>query len=232
MLFPGFARFGAATFASGPPPAVESSPPTFVAAGAAATTNSSLPSVEPALPAGWQANDYFVMQCSSNITDVIATPTGWDLLGAVDGIDAVGDERATAFGRLAQSGDTSPTVMRTGDHLGARISAYRGVYTHSPIDSVQTASDQGVALSLPSVTCTGPNRMIVGLIAIDSCSGYTNANLASITERYDQAHSVGSGFGMAMFTATKATSGATGATTCNGPNTDGIGLITIALRPA
>lgn len=215
-----------------PPPAVETNPPTYVASGAAATTNSTNPTVAPDLPTGWQANDYFVMQCSSNLGDVVATPTGWELLGAVDGIDAVGDERVTAFGRLAQSGDTSPTVARTGNHLGARISAFRGVYPYDPIDDVQTSSDQGTALSMPSVTCTGPNRMIVGLISIDSCSGYTNANLASITERYDQAHTVGDGFGMTMFTATKATTGATGATTCNGPNSDGIGLITIALRPA
>lgn len=234
MLFPGFARFGggAVTQSSGP---AETALPTYFGSG---TSGSAITQgvMTPGLPTGWEPGHYHICQVFTKRDVTASMDSGWiKLLEQTPGgaLDYFG--RLTVFGRVAQTGDTGPSVtMGPGAPSGGSdgqcaVHGFAGVYVADPIDDSDSIADTGVALSYPSLDCTGPNRMIVGFTAIDSCSGYTNANLANITERWDLIVSEG---GMCMWTGEAASAGAIGATTANGPNTDGIALGILALRPA
>lgn len=229
MLFPGFARFGGGGVTGGPPPALETTPPAYFGKGATSGGPSG-GGLTPTLPTGWQPGHYHICQVYTEMGIAASMSVEWEKLLEYDpGAGAPYFGRLTVFGKFAQVGDTTPTVTISAEDCQACVYGFSGVYVADPIDDADGASEFGVALSYPSLDCTGPNRMIVGFTAIDTCSGYANSNLASITERHD--HSVSSG-GMCMWTGTVASSGAIGVSTANGPNTDGIAIGILALRPA
>lgn len=210
--------------------------PSYLASGTQDGLNGTgtLPSL--AMPAGVQAGDVVICQFASRIgSSCVVNTSGWTLLGfqePFDGIQA-NDRRTTLYGRRL-TGSEGATISVDGGVGGsfpwnARTHAFRGCATvGSYLDDIDGAAEQGVAMVAPSLDITGENRLIVGFSSIDACSGYANANLANITERTDV---VTNGGGMSMWTAERAAPGATGPTTLNGPNDDGVGLMIIALKP-
>lgn len=232
MLFPGFARFGggAVTISAGPS---EASLPTYVGAGTQDAVPSIGQTVTPIRNAGWQAGDYELIQVTTEHAQTLATPSGvTKLLEVMPGDTSAGYFRKLyVFGRVLASGssDLSMSLVGVSNRVGWCSYIFGGVYAAEPIDGTSQASEIGVAMSCPSITATGGNRMIVGFSAIDGCASYTNANLASITERKD---AIVNDVGLSAWTGTRVASGAIGATTWNGPNTDGISIGMVALRPA
>jgi hypothetical protein len=214
---------------------LEASLPTYVASGAQGGVPNG-GAATATLPAGVQENDYLILQFGSyhTVGNITASnlPAGWEEILEQDPIPVFAyNKRITIFGKFAGPAETNASLtLPTGvNHIGWRMHALRGVYKHDAVDAISSAADQGVALSCPSITTTGPNRLLVGFSGIDTCSAYTNANLSNILERTD---GVNGDTGMCMFTAERAAAGAIGATTWNGPNSDGIAVGMVALRPA
>jgi hypothetical protein len=234
MLFPGFARFGGGgvTASTG---AAETAPPTYFGSGniGGRSGNSTISDIAP--PTGWQPGHYHLLSVAYRLgSTVVVDSAGWTLLATATPVNtAFDDDRALAiYGRVALTGDGDAALTQSAgnSHWSAQMHGFAGVYPIDPIDDIDTATDEGSALSFPSLTTTGPNRLIVGFIGIGGCASYTNANLANITERKDNTDLAG--YGQCMFTGEKASAGATGATTATAPNTDGFGLPILALRPA
>ena len=84
---------------------------------------------------------------------------------------------------------TAPTLADTGDHAAARIYAFRGVHTTTPIDASSGAvGATSTAVSTPSVVTTVADAWVLHAVclmddAMDFGATWTNANLAGITVR-------------------------------------------------
>lgn len=208
--------------------------PSYFASGAidGLAGNGSLPTL--ALPASWQPGHLHILSIASRLgsTQVVNT-AGWTLIDTAEPTDtaATDDRRMTLYYRVAQVGDSTVSVQQTagGSHWSAQIHGFTDVNQTTPIEASSKVSDAGVALSFADLTTLGLNRLCVGFIGINGCSGYANSNLTSITERKDNI--AAAGYGQAMFTGAKVSAGAIGATTASAANTDGYGLIMVALKP-
>ncbi|MFD0848222.1 hypothetical protein [Sphingosinicella xenopeptidilytica] len=153
----------------------------------------------------------------------IAAPSGWTDVtnsswgdGTAGGADA---NRLQLFKKndLADGSETTVTLADSGS------SNFAFAFATSPADiDVQNVSTGAYTTSpsWPGVTTTGADS----LIALFSCadydvdggqamSGVTNANLSSITERFDDRTNQGNGGGITLTTGLKATAGAIGTTT-------------------
>ena len=150
---------------------------------------------------------------NSKRLETVTAPAGWT---EFDRSTPTGDNKLVIFKRVAQSGDTAPTVADTGDHGYAVIMGLRGsnLVEETPVDGqVNTAS---TTATIPAVTTGGNERLIVmaaadGLDATGArFSGATNANLTSITEQFDNGITSNDGGGLVIVTGDKATAGSTG----------------------
>lgn len=147
----------------------------------------------------------------------------------------------TLYSRTAaSSSEPTVTVPDTGDHTIATMLVFRGVNA-SPVDVSATASGAtSGTIALPSVTTTGPNRLVILAVAdsLDlssrtSYSSWTNAGLASVTERTDNSGSSGTGGAIAAATGERAVAGAIGAgSVAYGAAAANYIAITLALKPA
>lgn len=218
----------------GLPPPSEAALPTYFGSGAGDAVNNGGVLAAP-FPASTLALDYSIIETVTKVgVAPTAGPAGYTALGFWDGVNVPSgsDRRLTLYGKVLAGGDATPSVTYPASNgsFGVRNHVFRGVYPVAPIDAINGATEQGVGLIYPALTTTGPNRLIVGFTTIDNCSAYTNANLANIVERTDAVHATL--IGMCMWTGERAAAGNIGATTANGPNTDGIGIGILALRPA
>jgi hypothetical protein len=92
--------------------------------------------------------------------------------------------------------------------------------------------------SIPGATTTVANTLVVTAIATSlpdasstaKFSGWTNANLTSLTERTDNSVTAGNGGGLAIATGVKATAGAYGNTAVTLVNAAYKGMISIAIK--
>lgn len=202
------ASFGAA--AAGPIP-------TFVGAsgltGSTSTTNSTWPT--------HVAGDTAVLFVHSS-NEAPGAISGWTQQAQLGtGTPATaGAVMLTIYTRTAaSSSEPTVTVPDSGDHTIVAMLVLRGCDPAVPVDVVATASGAtSGTIALPSVTTTGPNRLVVHAIAdsLDlsgrtSYSGWANAGLASVTERMDNSGSSGTGGAIAAATGERAVAGATGA---------------------
>lgn len=143
------------------------------------------------------ANDVALLFVESNGTEaaVLGTPAGFVEIPGSPQIDTAGGNqtRLTVFWCRASSGAmASPVVTDPGDHCEAVIVTYRGCRTFDvPYSATAGSSTAGVptnSISVPGTNSGAPNCRVV--IAISNGggwdgSGYTNANLTGITERFD-----------------------------------------------
>jgi hypothetical protein len=173
------------------------------------------------------------LSLSSPWAEVASSPVGSGTAGAV------GSTGLQVWWKISNGTETSVSVGDAGDHTVAVGAVYRGVNTTTPFD-VQTNGSLAAAdpQTLDSVTTTVANTLIVYCIgngrdasSSASIAGQTNANLGSLTKRFDQTSTVGAGGGVGIIDGTKATAGATGTTSLNLSGAYELSYIVLALRP-
>lgn len=233
LLLGGLGRFRA------PPPGAPTTMPTFVGVsgltGSISTVNSSWPT-----HVAGDTGTIFV-QSSNEAPGAIS---GWTQQGQLGTgtPGAAGSVMLTIYTRTAaSSSEPTVTVPDSGNHTIAAMLVIRGCDPSTPVDVVATASGAtSGTIALPSVTTTGPNRLVVHAVAdsLDqggrtSYSGWANAGLASVTERIDNSGSSGTGGAIAAATGECAIAGAIGAGSVaySGAAANYV-AITLAFKPA
>lgn len=214
----------------------------FVNAGtwAAGTT-----SIAPGIPAGMAAGGFMLLAVHTP-NQAVTTPTGWTQVTSspvsTGTANTAGGTRLSLYYRFWQSGDAAPTVSVSGGTVtNGRIFGYSGVDPTTPFDATPVATTLATAsttLTWNGITTVTANCLIFMASARDqdlnntaAVSGYTNANLTSLTERNDQVVNTGVGGGVAVVDGFKSTAGATGNTTATQTSSIAVSL-TVALRPA
>jgi hypothetical protein len=222
--------------------------PAFVAAG---TAKHSIGSTTVPYPAGVLTDDILILLQETAGGDAApAAPSGWTEITNSPSADTTGTSaqktRISAFWKRYNSstdfleailGVSSPDA---GDHQNAIIVAFRNCYLLGNPWDVTAAGTAGLAttaVSCPTVTTTGTNRLVLAVASTSietssttEFSGWTNANLTGITEIVDFTTTSGDGGGIGAAYGFKATAGATGATTATAVNNERHAYLTIALK--
>lgn len=214
--------------------------PAVVAVGAVATGTTT---ITPALPAGAAAGHLLVTLCESIGNQVYTLPSGWNhFLNAPVNLDTT--TRLTVIYRFMQGGDTAPAIaLPGGNHAIGRMIAISGVRaTGNPWDVAPSPSTEAVAdtsatwNAVTTVTneclmlfciATGRDSAVASMGALSGGTG-----LGAFTEQMDNFTSGGTGGGIGLATAEKATAGPTGTPGATMASTDGKALLTVALAPA
>jgi hypothetical protein len=200
--------------------------------------------VTPGLPLDLQLSDIMLLFVET-ANEAVSTPSGWAIVAdSPQGTGTGGGAAATrlsVFWKRATATEVAPAVADPGDHAIAQILAFRGcIDTGNPWDvtSGDVAAAATTAVSIPGDTTTVANCLVVLALAqatdtaTAQASGYTNADLANLTERTDISSVSGNGGGFAVVTGEKAAIGAYGATTATLATSSVQGRISIALKPA
>jgi len=208
--------------------------------------NSGTTSVVPVLPTGLVVGDFLLLLCES-ANETITAPTGWTEIGAqasqaTGTANAAGGVRLAVFYRYYTAGLGNPTCGTTTNHITAQIMALRNVNKRNPFSNSTSGvlATANTAVTLPAVSTTAPNSMIVLCLANDRdatnsnsfAATPTNANLTTITERMDDTAVTGAGGGVACWTAYKATVGSTGTTSATNAASVTAAYLSLALRPS
>ena len=183
------------------------------------------------------ANQTIALGTANGFVEIPDSPRGAGTAGASDAT------RLAVFWCRATSGSmASPVITDPGDHAIAYIITFRGCKTSGDpwnvtAGDVETAST--TSFSIPGDTTTVADCLVVAIITtradVDTgrASGWTNASLASITERADLYTSVpGNGGGISVACGVKVAAGAYNATTGTVSTASAQGRISLALEPA
>lgn len=196
--------------------------------------------ITPGLPAGTIAGDLLVMFLET--ADQAITVSGWTELPVDSPQSVAGSTRLTVFYKISDGADARIT-SDSGDHqigriIGITVNTFDPV---TPIDSSAggTRSSAGTTATIPGPT-TGQNQCLIMAAsshdldqsgAAFTTASWTNANLASITERINNSATDGNGGGIGVATGEKVTAGAVGNTTVTVTSSVG-GMISLAIAPA
>jgi hypothetical protein len=199
-----------------------------------------------ALPAGVAADDILILVHLSENDSAMTAPSGWvEIPNTRQGIGTT--NTATAIGMVCywrRASATEPNwvnpVLASGGWQSTQMHAFSGCETlGDPFDvTAGSSAASSTSVSMPSVTTTVANCMILNLVAnttdtaTTQTSAQTNANLSSLTERVDVNWTTGNGGGYCLTTGVKATAGATGATTATLATASAQAVCTISLIPA
>ena len=218
--------------------------PTWQATGALASGTGNVSVTWPA----HQANDIGLLCVeSANETIALGTPSGFaEIPDSPQGTGTAAGSAATRLAvfwcRATSGAMANPVITDPGDHAVAYIITFRGCKTSGnpwnvTAGDVETAST--TSFSIPGDTTTVADCLVAAIIStradVDSgrASGWTNASLASITERADLYTSVpGNGGGSSVACGVKVSAGAYNATTGTVSTASAQGRISIALEPA
>lgn len=210
-----------------------------VGAQAAATT-----AITPPFGTGWQADDIMIGAAESVGNEAYTPPTGWaHVTGSPVNVDTT--TRLTVLWRRFVGGDTALSWGDSGNHNIGRIIGIRGCKTTgnpwnvSPVTTQETVADTSALW--PEVTTTVDGCLILFIIAtgrdlttttnLGALTGGTG--LTNVTEQMDNWTALGTGGGIGMATADKATAGAIGTNIgATMGSTDSKALMTLALEPA
>lgn len=212
--------------------------PTYVGAGAAGLAAGVDATVS--WPAGHQAGDLALLVVESALTtDVLTVPAGWTQVSGSPLSQATNTTANILYRRATSGAEADVTLTGPTNHKIGQIFVFRGVAASGDPWNV-VASDiatASTAVSIPGATTT-VNNCLVALVAFAApdigtaqYSGWTNADLANLTEREDSFTSAGNGGGFALATGEKATAGAFGVTTATLATSGGQVRFAIALRP-
>jgi cellulose synthase/poly-beta-1,6-N-acetylglucosamine synthase-like glycosyltransferase len=191
--------------------------------------------VTPGLPTGHAANDINVMFCETNNQTI--SVANWTQ--APSSPQSNGTSRLTVFYRREVTGDGNPATNDSGDHQVCRIIGIRGVVTDSTLWNATNGTTGGsnTTGSIPGNTTTVANTMVLVAASTDldnantsAFSGWTNGNLANLTERMDNDVISGGGGGFGVASGQKVTAGDYGATTVNYTTASTKGLWSGALK--
>lgn len=179
--------------------------------------------------------------------DPVTAPAGYTQIqqnGTNGGVFVGGNGyvRLALFAKRATGAETTVTITDPGNHAMVTAVIVSGVsWTTNPWEAsaneVSVAPATSSTLSAPSVTTLGANRLVLAAFATDTDtntpqgSGYTNANLTSLAEVSNLSTNIGNGGGITIVSGTKATAGATGATTATATVVTGNAAITVAIKP-
>ncbi len=223
-------------------------PVAYRGAGAVASAPSGSINPGPGLPPGWQPGDIHIaaIEASSGTGSPpdVTMPAGWNLINQGNHPCGANNCRATLFWRLAQAGDTSPTITWTGgDTIIARIYGFYNVDPVNPLDTTPsfTSSGKDATVEAGAITTVTPNTMLVfiALLAEDSPTiGTPGTPVGSSpwsTLIYSEvAVSGGDDLALGMYYGLRSSTGVQPAlvsTLSNPSNTEGSHGAQIALRP-
>ena len=137
-----------------------------------------------------------------------------------DNVDIGGTVLTVWWKRATSSSEPAPTVADSGNHTYAKILTFRGaISTGNPWDVTAgnaTAGTGTTSFSIPGGVTTSANTLVVAIIAssdLRNASAWTNADLVGLTERADEASTVGNNGSVAVATGIKVTAGTYAATT-------------------
>lgn len=182
----------------------------------------------PTLPPDLRPNDLIFIALETNGERADVNGDGWSPVpGTPVEETAPATTRVTVFTARYRPGLVMPQIVGPGglgtfNHVLGVVFVVRGVKEFSsPFDGSQRTADavSNTALSLAGVTTNAVNELIVGVAAIAfssagaQFSAEANGALTSIVEQADFGTVLGDGGGLLVFTGTKATAGAVGATT-------------------
>lgn len=192
--------------------------PVYRAAGAIASGTGA---ISPGLPANIEVGDLLVMFVETSNQDI--TVSGWNTAGSTPISETTDNTRLTVFWKRAVGGDAT-TTSDSGDHQIARIVAIRGVIGsgdpfHITNSGTDTTSDTSGSIPGGTTTINDCFVLVAASAGNDPASNgtanfssWTNADLASLTERIDNVRVDGNGGGIGVATGTKATAGTIGTT--------------------
>jgi hypothetical protein len=194
------------------------------------------------LPAGWQADDIFVLLVESADQAVSLPSGGWEEIAnsPVSANSGTLPTRLTAFWKRATGSESEPTIADAGDHTCSIMIAIRGCpASGNPFNTTAgNGTAAGTAVSLPAITTTIDNCFILGVVARGQDTtaarfgSWTNASVTNLSDRYDEGSSQGNGGGFGVVTGTKVTAGNCGNFTCTDVATEEHAMMTMALLPA
>jgi hypothetical protein len=218
-----------------------SAAPTFVAVGA---VGNGVGAISVAPPAGLLNNDILLLFIATE-NQAVATPSGWAIVA--DSPQSTGTAGNTAATRLSifwkrtTGSESNATAADPGDSWVGRMMAVRGCVTSGDpwdVTAGGVLSTANTAVSINGDTTTVDNCLIVAafshttdISSTAQVSGWTNASLASITERIDNTVTSGDGGGIGVATGVKVSAGAYNATTATLVTASNQGRISIALKP-
>ena len=229
--------------------------PTFVANGAA-TVTAGTGTCTPTMPGSIVANDILILVACGEGNDVggtlaLTTANGFAAftgLAAQSGDDNDGTTEENpecdcmVWWKRAVGSDSAPVVTDSGDHTTCAVHQFRGVKTSGDPHNIGAAGNDSNANDtsgvIPGATTTHIDSLVVlvqgtsnNATGTANCGAVTNADLASITERFDSSNTTGLGGGHCIITGTKATTGAYANSTLTMGATTYKGAFSIALQP-
>ena len=188
--------------------------PTYVGAGA---FFANIAGVTAAYPTGRAVDDTLLLFVET-ADQTIATPSGWTKIAEISN---AGQTRLTVFTQRYVSG-TGVFVGDSGDHQLGFVMAIRGAsgLPHLVVTDSGTETGAGQTQNMDGGTTTLNDCLIViatahniDVVSTTTYSAWTNANLGSVTERFDNSNTAGNGGGVGVATGTLATAGAIGTST-------------------
>lgn len=194
--------------------------PTVATSGSAQGTSSN-PNV--AVPYVLEAGDLWIIAVETAAYSV-TTPTGFTAVpSGAQSTGTAGGTSSTAlylFYRVANGSETSVSLTQAGtDHYVSLSVVVKGVDPVNPIDSSSgSVAAASTSVSLPSVTTTRNNALILSFLAGATDTGSsqftlgTNTALKRLKEEADTWTSSGNGGGLVLVSGIKSGPGATGAT--------------------
>lgn len=220
--------------------------PSYVASG---TFTAGTGSITPPYPAGTVAGEVCLLVVTSeNQAISLTTANGfvqvptWSPQYA--GTAAVNPaSRLAVYWKRTVGSDAAPVVADSGDNTEGQIHCFSGVTTSGNPWDVGAGGNDGAANTtagnIPGATTTVKGDLVVLINSTSyngtsqaQFSGWTNANLTTLTERADNSNTAGLGGGHGMATGIMSTIGNYGTTTVTLANTSYQGAISIALKPA
>jgi hypothetical protein len=214
--------------------------PTIRAVGAIGSTTTGALSVP--LPAGVVAGDLLVVFLETDAADTPSWPAGWNVGSFAVTLSSSTDTRLEFATRVATGSDAC-SITGTTDHKIARMVAitkdsYLGEFDYHLATGFEETVDTSGSITGPTTAvaeCLVLAAISVGLDppsnVTTSFSGWTNANLSSLTERMDDSRIDGNGGSLGMASGVKDTAGAVGNTTVTTPN-GYKATICLAFKPA
>lgn len=205
------------------------------------TQNALITAVTPGIPAGTIAGDLMIMLVETNNEAI--TVAGWtEALGSPQS-DATDSHRLTIFYRYATSNNQTDASVTSdsGDHQVAQIFGVHGAVTSgNPFDTFAAGTDttSDTTGSVPGSTTTIPNTLVIAVsgtgfngTSTTEFTGWTNADLAGLTEFIDNVNTIGLGGGFGAAFGRKLTAGAYANTTVTHTNASRKGLWSAAIKP-
>lgn len=177
------------------------------------------------LPGTHALNDILVLVIEHANEAAMAAPTGYARLGPANGLGSganAGSMKLSMFWKRDNGSESAPTLTDTGDHTYGFMFAVRGCPTvgdpfHLLGQNFKFATST-TGTSAKGKTCL-PDCLITDIFAhhVDqagaNASAPTNADLASVTEQFDDSTADGVGGGLVMVSGVKVNPGPIAATT-------------------